>query len=223
MASGSDWKKITDEKKKYAAYLCSRDWGVLKEAVRERSGGICERCCVLPQDACHHLTYDRKYKEQLEDLQAICTPCHEFTHAKSAFDPEANSSFISWLSLSFNESVPWLDFTWPTSWLGLVFDYPTLAPVLQMWVSLSFVQLGVSDTLLTYGRATTDDGTRIEDIEGLPPSSCEMFYFNNLKGPELSFWSWLQWHGPAQTPANDKAAFDRCKELADTIRKSKSA
>lgn len=83
----SDWRSITNDKEKYAAYLCSREWCEKREAVRERAGGKCERCGVLPMDACHHLTYERKYAERLEDLQAICNPCHEFTHGKIDIDP----------------------------------------------------------------------------------------------------------------------------------------
>lgn len=82
-----DWKQIADDKEKYQAYLCSREWAERREAVRERSSNRCERCRVLPMDACHHLTYERKYNEHLEDLQAICNPCHAFTHGKSDVDP----------------------------------------------------------------------------------------------------------------------------------------
>ena len=91
-AATRDWKSISkDSKEKYSLYLCSREWGVLKEAVRERSGGICERCHCNPMQACHHLTYENKYEEKLEDLQAICQECHDFTHGKSDNDPAALS------------------------------------------------------------------------------------------------------------------------------------
>lgn len=100
-----DWRKIKDDREKYAAYLCSREWAEKREAVRERAGGKCERCRVLPMDACHHLTYARKYAEPLKDLQAICNPCHEFTHGKREFDPEA---FRPWmLYLSMCSSLSW--------------------------------------------------------------------------------------------------------------------
>ena len=89
-----DWRSIDNEREKYAAYLCSRDWSERREAVRERAGGKCERCRVLPMDACHHLTYARKYNESLEDLQAICDPCHKFTHGKSDFDPEQTYGLV---------------------------------------------------------------------------------------------------------------------------------
>jgi hypothetical protein len=83
----TDWRSITDEKEKYAAYLCSREWAEKREAVRERAENHCERCLIGPMEACHHLTYLRKYDEQLEDLQAICNGCHEFTHGKANDDP----------------------------------------------------------------------------------------------------------------------------------------
>lgn len=95
--TNSDWRSIENEKEKYAAYLCSREWAVLKETVKERSGGVCERCKVLPGDAVHHLNYERKYNEAIDDLQHNCKACHEFTHAKSDFDPSANAAILRWL------------------------------------------------------------------------------------------------------------------------------
>jgi hypothetical protein len=85
-----DWKSMPDGKEKYQAYLCSREWGLKKEAVRKRCGGICERCCVNAMDHVHHLTYARKYNELLEELRALCKPCHDFTHGKSHYDPAIN-------------------------------------------------------------------------------------------------------------------------------------
>ena len=38
-------------------------------------------------DAVHHLTYERMGAELLEDLMAICDPCHEFLSGKSEDDP----------------------------------------------------------------------------------------------------------------------------------------
>lgn len=73
----------TAEQERYQRYLCSREWSEKKEAVRQRAEGYCERCLLGPMDACHHLTYARKYNEELADLQAICNGCHEFTHGKS--------------------------------------------------------------------------------------------------------------------------------------------
>lgn len=82
-----DWKTCTDKKEKYQLYLQSREWAELRNKVRERANGICERCKVNLADAVHHLTYARKYNEQLSDLQAICEGCHSFIHGHSDSDP----------------------------------------------------------------------------------------------------------------------------------------
>lgn len=83
----TNWKTETNQKEKYAAYLCSREWSEKRAAVRERSGGICERCNTYNADHCHHLTYIRKYDERLEDLQDVCEPCHSYIHGHSDLDP----------------------------------------------------------------------------------------------------------------------------------------
>lgn len=71
----------------YGRYLASRPWAILKGQVRERSGGVCERCFSAPYQETHHLNYARVGRENLEDLLAVCTPCHEFLSAKSHEDP----------------------------------------------------------------------------------------------------------------------------------------
>jgi hypothetical protein len=89
-----DWKSMPEGKEKYQAYLCSREWGLLKEAVRQRCQGVCERCCVNRMDHTHHLTYARKYRERLEDLTGMCKQCHEFTHGKSDKDPAVDGRVL---------------------------------------------------------------------------------------------------------------------------------
>jgi hypothetical protein len=84
-----NWREIADEKEKYAAYLCSREWAELKRAVMERCGGVCERCDYGIASQTHHLTYIRKYNESLDDLAGWCRGCHEFTHGLSDRDPVA--------------------------------------------------------------------------------------------------------------------------------------
>jgi replicative DNA helicase len=83
----ADWRDIKDEREKYQHYLCSREWAMRKEAVHKRAKGICERCGQYPIDAVHHLTYARKYEEDLEDLAGWCKQCHDFTHGKALWDP----------------------------------------------------------------------------------------------------------------------------------------
>ncbi len=71
----------------YGRYLASREWALKKRAVWKRSRGICERCKVGPYQETHHLTYERLGCERLEDLQALCIPCHEYESAVASFDP----------------------------------------------------------------------------------------------------------------------------------------
>lgn len=71
----------------YRRYLASREWALRREAVRERCGGWCERCGLLPMAATYHLTYEHIGDEPLEDLQGVCRLCLAFLSGKSDFDP----------------------------------------------------------------------------------------------------------------------------------------
>lgn len=70
----------------YRAYLASREWGLLKRQVRERSGGKCERCGA-PQEVTHHVTYERLGHERLDDLLAVCKQCHDYLSGITDLDP----------------------------------------------------------------------------------------------------------------------------------------
>lgn len=73
----------------YGRYLASREWALLREAVRRRSRGRCERCPHGRHDETHHLTYERIGHERLEDLLGVCRACHAFLSGKSDVDPAA--------------------------------------------------------------------------------------------------------------------------------------
>lgn len=90
-----DWRELVNDKSKYQAYLCSREWSVLKRKVRDRSGGRCERCKVNKHESTHHLTYERKYNERLEDLLGICNDCHAYMHGKSDYDPAVRPPIVN--------------------------------------------------------------------------------------------------------------------------------
>lgn len=92
--SCANWQSMRDSKEKYAAYLASREWAVLKECVKGRSRGVCERCRKHPGENVHHLTYARKYAEDLNDLMHLCRQCHEFISGKSDFDPRFHGSVV---------------------------------------------------------------------------------------------------------------------------------
>lgn len=71
----------------FKRYLASREWALMKRAVRQRSGGLCERCRFRPAAEIHHQTYARIGHEDLEDLQHVCKPCHRFESAVIDWDP----------------------------------------------------------------------------------------------------------------------------------------
>jgi hypothetical protein len=85
--SMNNWANMPEGKSKYQAYLASREWVAIKQQVHTRSGGICERCRHNPGESVHHLTYERKYREHIDDLRHVCTPCHEFEHGIRNRDP----------------------------------------------------------------------------------------------------------------------------------------
>jgi hypothetical protein len=120
----SDWRSISDDREKYKAYLCSREWALLRNAVRDRCGGKCERCMVNDMECVHHLTYARKYRERLEDLAGWCNACHDFTHGKSDDDPfvihyekivekhfDNRDHFLGWADSYAEKGIPWLRLT----------------------------------------------------------------------------------------------------------------
>jgi predicted ATP-dependent serine protease len=95
----TEWKHLTDDTRdKYHRYLCSREWAEKRRAVLHRSEGVCERCQLGKVEEIHHLTYDRKYDEHLDDLQGLCAPCHEYVHGHSDFDPRKTATVKSLLA-----------------------------------------------------------------------------------------------------------------------------
>lgn len=77
-----DWRTMPAGNSKRHAYYASREWALIKAKVRERSGGMCERCYLKPADQVHHQTYERLYAEQLTDLLHVCDGCHEYLSGK---------------------------------------------------------------------------------------------------------------------------------------------
>lgn len=74
----------------YQRYLASREWALLREAVRTRSGNLCERCRARPHENTHHLTYARIGREELTDLLGVCRLCHAYLSGKASVDPYAS-------------------------------------------------------------------------------------------------------------------------------------
>lgn len=62
----------------YRSYLLSSAWREKRMVVLARDRGRCV-CGAVASDV-HHKTYDRIFNEQLEDLLAVCRPCHDEIH-----------------------------------------------------------------------------------------------------------------------------------------------
>lgn len=66
---------------------CTNDlWKLKKWQVRQRSGGICEKCGKRKAEHVHHLRYaQRRGLEPLEWLQHVCLRCHGDYHPHHTF------------------------------------------------------------------------------------------------------------------------------------------
>ncbi len=91
-------------------YYASREWALLKEEVKGRSGGRCERCKVGPHESTHHLTYERFGCELLEDLLGVCEACHEWLSGKSQYDPALEEEPDYLLTPIYAYPHPWVDY-----------------------------------------------------------------------------------------------------------------
>ncbi len=69
--------------KEYNDYIVSKEWYQLKIDILEKRGSCCERCNKSkPYNILqlHHLTYERLFNEEPQDLILICPKCHRKEH-----------------------------------------------------------------------------------------------------------------------------------------------
>ncbi len=70
----------------YSEYLASPEWKEIRRLAVKRRQWTCERCGRRARSHdlnVHHLTYDRRGYEDLEDLLVLCEPCHAKEHGKA--------------------------------------------------------------------------------------------------------------------------------------------
>ena len=60
----------------YVQYLQSPRWRTIRIAVRLRAKGRCEICRRNPGREAAHITYERIFREPMEDLLWLCPSCH---------------------------------------------------------------------------------------------------------------------------------------------------
>ena len=66
--------------KEYLAYIESSIWKELRDTVVERDNGRCTKCGHKGQLQAHHVTYERLFNEEINDLVTLCKHCHEEAH-----------------------------------------------------------------------------------------------------------------------------------------------
>lgn len=64
----------------YLQYIKSKAWKAKRAKVLARAGGRCERCKDTNAAHVHHRTYAHFKRERMEDLEAVCVPCHQALH-----------------------------------------------------------------------------------------------------------------------------------------------
>jgi hypothetical protein len=67
----------------YRGYLRSPEWAKLRTAVLLRDGNQCNHCGSDCNLHVHHLTYDRRGDECLNDLITLCATCHDREHGRA--------------------------------------------------------------------------------------------------------------------------------------------
>jgi 5-methylcytosine-specific restriction endonuclease McrA len=68
---------------KYYQYIKSKEWFELKIDILNTRGCYCEKCKKKKYPAAlqlHHLTYDRLFNEEPQDLMLVCKKCHMGEH-----------------------------------------------------------------------------------------------------------------------------------------------
>ncbi len=87
-----DWRVMPEGHEKRHAYMASREWALLKKRLRLRCSGNCEHCKTAKYQETHHRTYARLYRERLDDLQAVCGPCHKYLSGVTDENPCAEAT-----------------------------------------------------------------------------------------------------------------------------------
>ena len=80
-------------KEKYYTYLLSKEWKLIRKKILSRDGNRCQWCGDYHSLHIHHLTYDRVYHEDLDDLITLCSQCHENYHKRKKYAESQGKPF----------------------------------------------------------------------------------------------------------------------------------
>lgn len=64
----------------YNRYLKSNHWKRIRRKAYATYGNACMSCGMTSNLHIHHLTYDNRGNEKMEDLQILCADCHKKVH-----------------------------------------------------------------------------------------------------------------------------------------------
>ena len=67
-------------KMRYPDYLKTREWRDTRQHAIEAANGSCQRCGSGQRLDVHHLSYDHRGFEELDELAVLCNPCHRLQH-----------------------------------------------------------------------------------------------------------------------------------------------
>lgn len=74
-------KEVQKTTKKYLKYLKSKEWATKKSIIFAIKGNKCAVCGSTENIDVHHLTYERIFNEDIEDLEPVCRECHKKIHS----------------------------------------------------------------------------------------------------------------------------------------------
>lgn len=74
------YEKFLSDEDLYKAYLQSDVWKAKRRRIIEQSDYRCARCGSAINLNVHHITYERLFFEDDEDLVCLCKNCHEQLH-----------------------------------------------------------------------------------------------------------------------------------------------
>ena len=74
-------KEVQKTTKKYLKYLKSKKWATKKNIILAIKGHKCAICGDTENIDVHHLTYERIFNEDIEDLEPVCRKCHKKIHS----------------------------------------------------------------------------------------------------------------------------------------------
>jgi len=70
------WNKMNE----YKDYIASKGWLKLTKERLKKDDFKCVLCKATEKLTCHHITYQRLFSEEINDLIILCARCHSRIH-----------------------------------------------------------------------------------------------------------------------------------------------